>query len=162
MQVSHGADNQRPGQEVKRQELISTLWPPRQIFSSKQISDMKSNMERSVHCFAQLASYKKGRMASETSIGTGVPSLYITVAHRTLNVRQENRYKRKTTNSNTCQIWGLEWKQQVCSQRQHVSVKLQGAEHEVAVFFLNFLCRYDDSCYCILYALYMCILGSLF
>ena len=52
-----------------------------------------------MHCFAQLASYKKRRMASETSIRTGVPSLQITVAHRTLDVRQEICYKRKTTNS---------------------------------------------------------------
>jgi len=60
---------------------------------------MKSNMERSVHCFAQLESYKKGRMASETSIGTGVPSLQITVEHRTLDVRPEICYNTKTTNS---------------------------------------------------------------
>jgi hypothetical protein len=61
--------------------------------------DVKSNVERSVHCFAQLASYKKRRMASETSMGTGVPSLHITVAHRTWDVRQGNCYKRKTTNA---------------------------------------------------------------
>ena len=60
---------------------------------------MKSKMERSVHCFAQLESYKKGRMASETSIGTGVHSLQITVEHRALEMRQEICYKRKTTNS---------------------------------------------------------------
>ena len=99
IQVSHGADNQSLWQGFKSQESISTLWPAPQIFSGKQISDMNSNMERSVHCFAQLESYKKGRMASETSIVTGVPSLQITAEHRTLDVRQEICYNRKTTNS---------------------------------------------------------------
>ena len=39
----------------------------------------------------------------------------------------------------------MEWKQQVCPQRQHVSVKLQGAEREVTIYFLNFLCRYENT-----------------
>jgi hypothetical protein len=68
---------------------------PKSPLASKS-PDVKLNMEQSVHCFAQLARYKKRRMASETSIGTGVPSLQITVAHHTLVVRQEICYKRET------------------------------------------------------------------